>query len=170
MAKYYGKIGFCVTAESAPGVWAEDEIEERNYYGELTRNTRRLQGREYQTSYSKVLNPGQMINLPEGYYNGNRIMANSRNIGTVTFHLPEKNDKYENVTLTTDVGHTILGMATGRVINYRSCIWKEEIGGVEWYNNMLVDLSYSGSTVKIVVTIRNWSTTVVTDLTFSYMY
>lgn len=47
MAKYYGKIGFCVTAESAPGVWAEDEIEERNYYGELTRNTRRLQGREY---------------------------------------------------------------------------------------------------------------------------
>lgn len=30
MAKYYGKIGFCVTAESAPGVWAEDEIEERN--------------------------------------------------------------------------------------------------------------------------------------------
>lgn len=38
MAKYYGKIGFCVTAESAPGVWAEDEIEERNYYGELTRN------------------------------------------------------------------------------------------------------------------------------------
>lgn len=49
-------------------------------------------------------------------------------------------------------------------------IWKEEIGGNEWYNNMLVDLSYSGSTVKIVVTIRNWSTTVVTDLTFSYMY
>lgn len=38
----------------------------------------------------KVLNPGQMIALPEGYYNGNRIMANSRNIGTVTFHLPEK--------------------------------------------------------------------------------
>ena len=34
MAKYYGKIGFCVTAESAPGVWAEEEIEERNYYGE----------------------------------------------------------------------------------------------------------------------------------------
>ena len=26
----------------------------------------------------KVLNPGQMITLPEGYYNGNRIMANSR--------------------------------------------------------------------------------------------
>lgn len=123
-----------------------------------------------QKSYSKVLKPGEIIQLPEGYYNGNRIMANARNIGTVTFHLPEKNTNYENVTLTTDVGHTILGMATGRVINYRSVIWKEEIGGNEWYNNMLVDLSYSGSTVKIVVTIRNWSTTVVTDLTFSYMY
>ena len=45
-----------------------------------------------------------MIALPEGYYNGNRIMANSRNIGTVTFHLPEKNTQYENVTLTADVG------------------------------------------------------------------
>lgn len=123
-----------------------------------------------QKSYSKVLKPGEIIQLPEGYYNGNRIMANSRNIGTVTFHLPQKNTNYENVTLTTDVGHTILGMATGRVISYRSCIWKEETSSTEWYNNMLVDLSYSGSTVKIVVNIRNWSTTVVTDLTFSYMY
>ena len=42
-------------------------------------------------------------------------------------------------------------MATGRVINYRSCIWKEETSSTEWYNNMLVDLSYSGSTVKTVV-------------------
>ena len=66
----------------------------------------------------KVLNPGQMIALPEGYYNGNRIMANSRNIGTVTFHLPEKNTQYENVTLTADVGHTILGMVTDLTFSY----------------------------------------------------
>lgn len=123
-----------------------------------------------QKSYSKVLKPGEIIQLPEGYYNGNRIMANSLNIGTVTFHLPQKNNNYVNVTLTTDVGHTILGMATGRVISYRSYIWKDETSSTEWYDNMLVDLSYSGSTVTIVVNIRNWSTTVVTDLTFSYMY
>lgn len=47
MAKYYGNIGFCVTTESAPGVWEEEKIEARAYYGDFTRNTRRLQGREY---------------------------------------------------------------------------------------------------------------------------
>lgn len=42
MAKYYGKIGFAESVESAPGVHVE-KIIERNYYGELVRNSRRLQ-------------------------------------------------------------------------------------------------------------------------------
>ena len=42
MARYSGKIGFAVTKETKPGVWV-DEITERTYYGDLTRNTRRLQ-------------------------------------------------------------------------------------------------------------------------------
>ena len=42
MAKYYGKIGFAESVESAPGVHVE-KIVERNYYGELFRNSRRLQ-------------------------------------------------------------------------------------------------------------------------------
>ena len=42
MAKYYGVIGYAETAETAPGVY-EEQITERNYYGELVRNTRRLQ-------------------------------------------------------------------------------------------------------------------------------
>lgn len=42
MAKYYGKIGFAESVESAPGVHVE-KIVERNYYGELVRNSRRLQ-------------------------------------------------------------------------------------------------------------------------------
>ena len=42
MAKYYGKIGFAESVESAPGVHIE-KIVERNYYGELVRNSRRLQ-------------------------------------------------------------------------------------------------------------------------------
>lgn len=41
MAKFYGVIGFAETKETKPGVWTE-EIIERNYYGDLTRNTRRL--------------------------------------------------------------------------------------------------------------------------------
>lgn len=42
MAKFYGKIGYAETVETSPGVW-EEQITERNYYGDLIRNTRRLQ-------------------------------------------------------------------------------------------------------------------------------
>lgn len=39
--KYYGQIGFADTVETVPGVWS-NKIFERNYYGDLVRNTRRL--------------------------------------------------------------------------------------------------------------------------------
>lgn len=42
MAKFYGAIGFAEPVEGAPGAWKE-KITERSYYGELVRNTRRLQ-------------------------------------------------------------------------------------------------------------------------------
>ena len=42
MAKYFGKIGFATLTEIKPGVWKEI-ITEREYYGDLIRNTRRLQ-------------------------------------------------------------------------------------------------------------------------------
>lgn len=42
MAKFYGVIGYAVTKETAPGMWTE-EIAEQSYYGDLTRNMRRLQ-------------------------------------------------------------------------------------------------------------------------------
>lgn len=42
MGKWAGKIGFAVPKETAPGVW-KDEIVQRTYYGDMTRNTRRLQ-------------------------------------------------------------------------------------------------------------------------------
>lgn len=42
MAKYYGVIGYVETVETSPGVW-EEQITERNYYGELVRNTSRFQ-------------------------------------------------------------------------------------------------------------------------------
>lgn len=40
MAKFYGSIGYAVQVESRPGFW-EDRIEERQHYGDLTRNTSR---------------------------------------------------------------------------------------------------------------------------------
>ena len=42
MAKWFGVVGFAETVETAPGVW-EEQIVKREYFGELHRNTRRLQ-------------------------------------------------------------------------------------------------------------------------------
>lgn len=42
MAKFFGKIGYAETKQTSPGVW-EEEITEREYFGDITRNTRRLQ-------------------------------------------------------------------------------------------------------------------------------
>ena len=42
MAKWFGKIGYGETVETKPGVWTE-QITEREYYGDLIRNSRRLQ-------------------------------------------------------------------------------------------------------------------------------
>ena len=42
MAKFYGAIGYAKTVETMPGVWAE-QITERDYYGDVIRNSRRLQ-------------------------------------------------------------------------------------------------------------------------------
>lgn len=43
MAKWFGKIGYGETVETKPGVWTEQITEEREYYGDLIRNSRRLQ-------------------------------------------------------------------------------------------------------------------------------
>ena len=42
MAKYYGKIGYATSEEVKPGVWKK-RITEREYFGHVIRNTRRLQ-------------------------------------------------------------------------------------------------------------------------------
>lgn len=42
MAKFYGVIGYATTVETEPGIY-EEIIVERPYYGDLIKNTRRLQ-------------------------------------------------------------------------------------------------------------------------------
>lgn len=42
MAKWFGKIGYAEMMETSPGIW-EEQITERSYYGDVTRNVRRLQ-------------------------------------------------------------------------------------------------------------------------------
>ena len=42
MAKWFGKIGFAETKETSPGVWTSEIIAHEDY-GEVLRNSRRLQ-------------------------------------------------------------------------------------------------------------------------------
>lgn len=43
MAKFFGPIGFINTGEFAYGVWKPDTIIERNYYGDVRRNSKRFE-------------------------------------------------------------------------------------------------------------------------------
>lgn len=45
MAKFSGKIGFATTKESRPGIY-EEVIEEKTFYGNLTKQTRSLYSSE----------------------------------------------------------------------------------------------------------------------------
>lgn len=45
MAKFYGTIGYSKTKEKAPGVH-EEVVTEREYYGDLLRNTNKIQSSE----------------------------------------------------------------------------------------------------------------------------
>ena len=42
MARWFGKVGYAETVETVPGVH-EEQITERSYYGDVNRNTRRLE-------------------------------------------------------------------------------------------------------------------------------
>lgn len=63
MAKWFGKIGFAETKETSPGVW-EEQITEREYFGDLTRNTRRLQLSEYLNDDVTIANEISIISDP----------------------------------------------------------------------------------------------------------
>jgi len=42
MARFHGPIGYGTQTETSPGVW-EDVITEKSYFGDIVRNTRKLQ-------------------------------------------------------------------------------------------------------------------------------
>ena len=63
MAKFYGVIGYAETVEIRPGVWKE-QITERNYYGDLVRNSRRLQTTDQLNDNINVANEISIIADP----------------------------------------------------------------------------------------------------------
>lgn len=68
MAKYYGKIGYAVTAETEPGVWTE-QITERVYYGDVIRNARRTQTTDQVNDDISISNEISIVADPYAYEN-----------------------------------------------------------------------------------------------------
>ena len=68
MAKFFGAIGYAETVETTPGVW-EEKITERNYYGDLIRNSRRLQSSEQLNDDINISNEVSIVSDP--YANAN---------------------------------------------------------------------------------------------------
>ena len=72
MARFCGKIGYAVQSETSPGVWTET-IKERIYYGEVLRNSRRLQNSGSLNDDIEISNRLSIIADPYAYENFHRM-------------------------------------------------------------------------------------------------
>ena len=67
MNKYFGKIGFSVEEETRPGVWTG--IVEREYYGDVIRNSSRLQTADKVNDNVNISNEISIVADPYAYMN-----------------------------------------------------------------------------------------------------
>lgn len=72
MGKFYGKIGYAETRETTPGVWTE-EITERNYTGDIIKNTRRWQSGDTLNDDLVINNIISIVADPFAYQNFHAI-------------------------------------------------------------------------------------------------
>ena len=72
MSKYCGKIGFATTIETTPGNW-EELFTERIYYGDLIRNSRKLQSSGNQNDNITISNEISIVADPFAYENFHAI-------------------------------------------------------------------------------------------------
>lgn len=73
--RYYGRVGFSTTMETAPGVWAPVE-ETRPYYGDVVRNRRRWSDRN--DSSNRDISVDNSISVVSDEYM-------TRNLGNMAF-------------------------------------------------------------------------------------
>ena len=64
MGKFFGKVGYAESEETAPGVWT-DSIVERDHYGDVLKNTRRL---ESGSKINSDLNVDKLISIVSDAY------------------------------------------------------------------------------------------------------
>lgn len=68
MGKWFGKIGYAVTAETEPGIW-EEQIVERDYYGDMTSDHRKRQNSQGINDDLSLSNVISIIADPFAYEN-----------------------------------------------------------------------------------------------------
>ena len=103
MPKWVGVIGFAETMEVSPGVWKE-QITERQYCGELTRNSRRLQTSDKVNDDINIANNISILSDPY-------VVQNFHSIRYATF----MNTKWKVTDV--DVQHPRLNLTLGGVYN-----------------------------------------------------
>ena len=65
--RYFGKVGYVPTVEIRPGVWAEDQVVERSYYGDVIRRSRKWQGSENLNDNLNISNQISILADPYAY-------------------------------------------------------------------------------------------------------
>lgn len=92
MAKYYGAVGYAKSVEVRPGIW-KDEIIERNYYGDVIRNNRRLESGEQVNDNINISN--EISILADPYANENfhlikyvEFMGTKWKVSNITVQFP----------------------------------------------------------------------------------
>lgn len=68
MGRFYGTIGYGHSTEVAPDVW-KDVITERNYYGDVLRNARRLSAGEHLNDNVEINNTVSIVADPYAFEN-----------------------------------------------------------------------------------------------------
>lgn len=68
MGKFYGPIGYAESIETSPGVWT-GQITERNYSGDIIKNTRRWQAGENLNDDLTINNIFSIVADPFAYQN-----------------------------------------------------------------------------------------------------
>lgn len=68
MSKWYGKIGYAISAETEPGIW-ENTIVERNYFGDIISDRRKRQNSGEVNDNINLANVISIIADPFAYQN-----------------------------------------------------------------------------------------------------
>ena len=68
MSKWYGKIGYAISAETEPGIW-ENTIVERNYFGDMISDRRKRQNSGEVNDNINLSNVISIIAEPFAYQN-----------------------------------------------------------------------------------------------------